>query len=71
MHEQAVKSGGLGRQMLFTVPFLLSSVPPQERAPLLAGAPLPLRVVYRLSRRSHRRLARAAFGGHALAGVAW
>jgi hemerythrin-like domain-containing protein len=71
MHEQAVKSAGIGRQMFFTVPFMVASCTPEQRASLMDGAPLPLHVIYRLSRGSHRRLARRALGAHQLAEVTW
>jgi hemerythrin-like domain-containing protein len=56
MHQQAAKSLGLGRQAAFTVPFIVHWADPDDIAKLMGDAPLPFRVLYRLSRRSHERL---------------
>jgi hemerythrin-like domain-containing protein len=66
LHEAAVKSTGLGKQALFTVPFIGYWVTDEERQNLLGSAPLPFRVVYRLSRRSHDRLVHEALGESAV-----
>jgi hemerythrin-like domain-containing protein len=60
--KAAVKSLGLGKQALFTVPFVGSWLDADLRAHLLGTAPLPFRLMYRLTRRSHERLATAALG---------
>jgi hemerythrin-like domain-containing protein len=62
IEAEAIKAAGIGRQAAFTVPFILSYASAEERARMLAGAPMPLRVVYRLTRRSHARLAAVTFG---------
>jgi hemerythrin-like domain-containing protein len=50
------------KQALFTVPFVGSWVDDGVRDELLGGAPLPFRVLYRLTRSGHERLAAAALG---------
>jgi iron-sulfur cluster repair protein YtfE (RIC family) len=51
----------------FAVPWNVESVTDLEvRATMLAAAPLPLRVLYRLTRRSYLRLVDAAFDGVAV-----
>ena len=62
LDARAVKSAGVGAQTFFSVPMLVGAMTDEERGPILAGAPLPLRVVHRLSRRSHARLVERAFG---------
>jgi hemerythrin-like domain-containing protein len=66
LHRSAIKATGLGRQALFTVPFIGYWVRAGEREQLLTGAPLPFRVVYRLTRRGHARLAHEALGDAAV-----
>jgi hypothetical protein len=58
----AVKSAGLGPQTAFSVPMIVGAMTPEERAEIITGAPLPLRVLYRLTRGSHERLRVRAFG---------
>jgi hemerythrin-like domain-containing protein len=60
--EPAVKSVGVGRQTLFTVPFIARAIAPEARAEVLAGVPAVFRVVYRITRGRHERLRAAAFG---------
>jgi len=56
-------SKGVGfRQALFTVPFLALAASDEARRQLLADAPAALTVVFRLTRRRHRRLEAAVFG---------
>ena len=62
---QAKKHIGLGRQAAFTVPFVVYWAAPADADHLLGGAPLPLRVLHRLTRKGHARLTRAALGGAA------
>jgi hypothetical protein len=62
LHKAAIKSVGLGKQAMFTVPFIASWVDDDQRAQLLGSAPLPFRIMYRLTRRSHERLATEALG---------
>ena len=56
LHERAAKSLGLGKQAAFTVPFIVHWADPTDIARLMGDAPLPFRVLYRLTRRSHERL---------------
>ena len=58
----AAKSLGL-KQALFTVPFVGSWVQPDVREQMLGNAPLPFRVLYRLTRNGHERMAAVALGG--------
>jgi hemerythrin-like domain-containing protein len=58
----ATKSLGLNRQLAFSVPFVVSAIAPDDLTRVLATAPAALRVVYRLTRRSHARLTAAALG---------
>jgi hypothetical protein len=60
--KAAIKQTGLGKQAAFTVPYVGYWALPEERAGLLAQAPLPFRVLYRLTRRGHGRLAALALG---------
>lgn len=46
----------------FTVPFVMHFATDEMRRAALDGAPLPLRIVYRLTRRPHARLTTALFG---------
>lgn len=60
--QAATKSIGIGKQALFTVPFIGNGVSPDVRAHLFASAPPPFKVLYHLTRRRHDRLARRALG---------
>jgi hemerythrin-like domain-containing protein len=62
MHKQAARSLGLGKQAAFTVPFIGHWADPADMAVLMGGAPLPFRLLYRLTRRSHERLTARALG---------
>ncbi len=57
-----MKQTGLGRQTAFTVPYIGYWAAADERDMLLAQAPLPFRVLYRLTRRGHGRLSALALG---------
>lgn len=50
------------KQALFTVPFVGSWLDDDLRQKMLGDAPLPFRVMYRLTRSGHERLAGAALG---------
>ena len=50
------------REALFTVPFVMHWTDAAGREKLLAEAPLPMRVIYRLTRGAHTRLAERALG---------
>ena len=60
LEEQAHKAVGLGKQAFFTIPFVVGEMPDDEREHAIGSAPLPLRLLYRLARRPHTRLAALA-----------
>ncbi|MET0143795.1 MAG: hemerythrin domain-containing protein [Ilumatobacteraceae bacterium] len=62
MTKAAIKATGIGRQALFTVPFVAYWVTDEQRDMLLGMAPLPFRIMYRLTRTRHARLAALALG---------
>ncbi len=62
LHKQAIKSLGFGKQALFAVPFIGSWLDDDLRARMFDTAPLPFKVLYRVSRRGHERLAALALG---------
>ena len=62
LDEAAVKELGIGRQAAFTVPFVMHWVDDATRDEILGDAPLPLKVLWRATRRSHARLTAAALG---------
>lgn len=62
MHARALKVIGVGRQALFTVPFIAQWMDASIWAQMYEGAPAPLKVIYRMSRRSHQRLTHRALG---------
>jgi hemerythrin-like domain-containing protein len=51
------------RQALFTVPWYMATAEPSAAARTLAEAPLPLKIVHRITRRRYARLVQQAFGG--------
>jgi hemerythrin-like domain-containing protein len=53
------------RQAFFTVPFIGWSAPKENWAQMLAHAPAPMRVVWRLTKNSHAHLMEVAFAGDA------
>jgi hypothetical protein len=55
LEEGVLEVLGVSRQALFTVPFLLSFATADERASMLAGAPRPFVIMYRLTRRGFAR----------------
>ena len=59
--QQAMKALSL-RQAAFTVPFIADQAQPEELAEILSQAPLPFRVLLRVTRRGHGRLADLALG---------
>jgi hypothetical protein len=61
--QQAAIDGGKKRGLGFVVPWNASCVEGAEREALLARAPLPMRVLLRLTERRHQRLVAAAFPG--------
>jgi hemerythrin-like domain-containing protein len=63
LEDQAMKSIGFGKQAFFTVPFVVDSMREPERSQLLAAAPMPMRLLYRATRRRFAKLDRAVFRG--------
>jgi hemerythrin-like domain-containing protein len=51
------------RQAQFTVPWYMATVDAETAARTLREAPMPLRLVYKLTRRGYGRLVETAFGG--------
>jgi hemerythrin-like domain-containing protein len=66
LHDAAVKLVGFGKQAAFTVPFVLHWATPAEQQALIGDAPLPFRLLWRATRRSHARLASRALGAAAV-----
>ena len=62
MTKEAIRRTGLGRQATFSVPYIVGWASPADRARLLPEAPLPMKLLYRVTRRRHARLAAAALG---------
>jgi hemerythrin-like domain-containing protein len=62
LEEKALEIIGIGSQAAFTIPFIARSVDDETRRHLLGDAPLPVKVILRLFKGRHRRMA-------ALAGV--
>ena len=62
LDAKAIKALGLGRQAAFTVPFIAEACTPEEAAALFATAPLPFRILYRMTRGRHARMIATAFG---------
>lgn len=68
----AQKALGIGKQAAFTLPFVMHWQPDDVRTRLIVDAPGPFRLLWRLTRRRHARLAKAALGGLAdPAAVVW
>ena len=61
--KAAIKQVGLGKQAAFTVPYIGFWATEQERTTLLGDAPLPFRILYRLTRKRHARADRARRSG--------
>jgi len=64
--KAAIKHVGLGKQAAFTVPYVGYWTTEEERVMLLGTAPLPFRVLYRLTRVRHARLTELALGVDAI-----
>jgi hypothetical protein len=62
MDARAVKSAGLGAQMMFSLPMIVGAMTPEERAVFVPTAPVPLRVLYRITKGRHARLVEQALG---------
>jgi hemerythrin-like domain-containing protein len=64
-YEELTKAAMKGlslKQALFSVPWVMHWAAPADRAKMLDGAPLPLRVIFRLTRGRHARLTALALG---------
>lgn len=57
IHEEV----SLGKQALFTVPFVMAGATPEEGSTILEQAPSALRMVYRMTRKGHEKLCATAF----------
>lgn len=62
MTKAAIKHVGLGKQAAFTVPYVGFWATETERTTLLGTAPLPFRILYRLTRKRHGALTERALG---------
>ena len=62
LHARAIKVVGIGRQAFFTVPFFARWIDTATWARMYDSAPLPLKVIYRATRRRHDRLTLVALG---------
>jgi hemerythrin-like domain-containing protein len=62
MEVEAKKALGIGKQAAFTIPFVLYWLEPGTVTHLMAAAPAAFRVLHRLTRRRHARMARTALG---------
>jgi len=62
LRERADKVALSAKQAFWTVPWLVANVDAETQAKLMAEAPLPLRIVWRLSRRRYARLEEEALG---------
>jgi hemerythrin-like domain-containing protein len=62
LEAKAQKDLGVGKQAMFTVPFVLRWMDAESFAHTLEGAPTPLRVLYRLTRRRHEKLTAMVLG---------
>lgn len=65
--KAAIKQVGLGRQAAFTVPYVVFWATPDEQRTLIDAAPLPFKVLLRLTRTRHARLTETALGADAIA----
>jgi hypothetical protein len=70
LDEVAVKSLGVSRQALFTVPFILGMADAVEQAHMWSVAPAPLKLIARLTRRGYARRTTRLFGPEALTDAA-
>ncbi len=62
LHQRAIKSLGFGKATLFAIPFIGSWLDDDMRDQMFGTAPLPFKVLYRVTRRGHERLAALALG---------
>lgn len=60
LEEKALEIIGIGSQAAFTIPFIARSVDDETRAALLGDAPLPVKVILRLFKGRHARMAARA-----------
>jgi hypothetical protein len=62
LSAKAMKAGRL-RELAFAVPWMMDHATTEERDRLLAEAPLPLKVLWRATRRRYARIVGGAFAG--------
>lgn len=62
LEQKALEIIGIGSQAAFTIPFIAASVDDETRVALLGDAPLPVKVILRLFKGRHSRLAALALG---------
>jgi iron-sulfur cluster repair protein YtfE (RIC family) len=60
LEQRAMETVGIGKEAAFSVPFIGAALDDAERAAVLAAAPRPMRLLYRLTRGRHARLASRA-----------
>jgi hypothetical protein len=70
LEVEAQKSIGLGKQAAFTIPFVLYWLDAATVDHLMATAPSAFRVLHRLTRGRHAKMARTALGALAVPGSA-
>jgi hypothetical protein len=62
LDQKALKDLGVGKQATFTVPFALAATTSDNFQHVWSSAPVPLKVIWYLTRGSHARMVRRAFG---------
>jgi hemerythrin-like domain-containing protein len=62
LEEKALEIIGIGSQAAFTIPFIARSLDDEARDALLGDAPLPVKVILRLFKGRHGRMADLALG---------
>ena len=62
LEQAAMKQAGIGPQAAFAIPFVVDAATPEQYAVIFATAPTPLRILLRLTRGRHARLAARALG---------
>jgi hemerythrin-like domain-containing protein len=67
LEQQAMKQVKMGPQAAFAVPFVVDAATTEQFTQLFAQAPAPLKVLYRVTRGRHARLAARALGAAAFA----
>lgn len=70
LEVEAQKAIGVGKQAAFTIPFVLYWLSDDTVEHLMATAPAAFKVLHRLTRRRHAKMARTALGALAVPGSA-